>query len=123
MDFCFARTLTEEERSTELGQIIALGNHKLAEDEPNTIARFLAKDVTHGLSMPLKLDIVTLIPGALAQPLGMAKQVTLKSQDLSFLLSQEDCSVKDQIDMDQYNKMIYGWCLSRIIHFVVALQA
>ncbi len=84
--------------------------------------------------MPLPLDIVKLNPGALAQPLGMAKQVTLNdsgeripkyrlTQDLSFSLSQEDCSVNDRMDMDQYNEMIYGWCLSRIIHFVVALRA
>jgi hypothetical protein len=106
----------------------------LAEDEPNAVTRLLAKDVTHGFSMPFSLDIVTLIPGALAQPLRMAKQVTLNdageripkyrlTQDLSFSFSQEDCLVNDRIDMDQYNEMIYGWCLSRIIHFVIALRA
>jgi hypothetical protein len=83
--------------------------------------------------MPIPLHVVKLIPGALAQPLGMAKQITLDdagqripkyrlTQDLSFSLSQKDCSVNDRIDMDQYNEMIYGWCLSRIIHFVVALR-
>ncbi len=134
MDFRFNRTLRETERITELEQILSRGNHKSAEDEPDAVARLLAKDVTHGFSMPLSLDIVKLIPGALAQPLGMAKQVTLNdageripkyrlTQDLSFSLSQEDCLVNDRIDMDQYNEMIYGWCLSRIIHFVVALRA
>jgi hypothetical protein len=63
----------------------------------------------------------------------MAKQITLDdpgkripkyrlTQDLSFSISQESCSVNDSIDMDQYNEMIYGWCLSRIVHFIVALR-
>jgi hypothetical protein len=26
-------------------------------------------------------------------------------------------------DMDKYNEMIYGWCLSCIIHYIVALQS
>jgi hypothetical protein len=34
MDFRFSRALTEAERSTELDQILARGNHKSAEDEP-----------------------------------------------------------------------------------------
>jgi hypothetical protein len=83
--------------------------------------------------MPIPLHGVKLIPGALAQPLGMAKQITLDdagkripeyrlTQDLSFSISQESCSVNDRIDMDQYNEMIYGWCLSRIVHFIVALR-
>jgi hypothetical protein len=82
--------------------------------------------------MPIPLHIVKLIPGALAQPLGMAKQITLNdagqripkyrlTQDLSFFISQENCSVNDRIDMEQYNEMVYGWCLSRIIHYIVAL--
>jgi hypothetical protein len=84
--------------------------------------------------MPTPLHVVKQIPGALAQPLGMAKQITLNdagqripnyrlTQDLSFSISQKNCSVNDRIDMDQYNEMIYGWCLSRIIHYVVALRS
>jgi hypothetical protein len=83
--------------------------------------------------MPIPLHVVKLIPGALAQPLGMPIQVTLDDagkripkyrliQDLSFSISQESCSVNNRIDMDQYNKMVYGWCLSRIVYFIVALK-
>jgi hypothetical protein len=73
------------------------------------------------------------IPGALVQPFGMTVQWTLDDagdrvpkyrllQDLSFSLSKENARVNSRVDMDEYNKMIYGWCLSRIIHYVVALQ-
>jgi hypothetical protein len=47
----------------------------------------------------------------------------LTQQDLSFSLSQESCSVNNRIGIDQYAKMIYGWCLSQIIHSVITLQA
>jgi hypothetical protein len=133
MAFRFSRTLTEVKRAMELKQIVAQGNHKSAEDKPEAVAQLLSKDVTHGFSMPIPLHVVKLIPRALAQPLGMAKQITLYdagkripnyrlTQDLSFSISQKRCSVNNRIDMDQYNEMIYRWCLSRIVHFIVALQ-
>jgi hypothetical protein len=31
-------------------------------------------------------------------------------------------AVNQRIDMDQYPEMVYGWCLLRILHFVVALR-
>jgi hypothetical protein len=134
MAFRFSRNLTEAERTTKLHQIVARGNHKSAEDKPDAVAQLLAKNVTHGFSMPIPLHVVKQIPGALAQPLGMAKQITLNNagqwiseyrltQDLSFSISQKNCLVNDRIDMDQYNEMIYGWFLSRIGHYVVALRS
>jgi hypothetical protein len=63
MDFRFSQTLAELERATEHYQIIARGNHKLAKDEPEAVAKLLSKDVTHGFSMPITLHIVKLIPG------------------------------------------------------------
>ncbi len=44
------------------------------------------------------------------------------TQDLTYSLTEEGISVNDRIDMSQYTEMIYGWCLLRIIHFVVALR-
>lgn len=77
--------------------------------------------------------MVAFIQGALVQPLGLAKQWTLNAkgdripkyrltQDLLFSVSQDTCSVNDRIDMAQYAEMIYGWCLTRILHFIVALR-
>jgi hypothetical protein len=44
------------------------------------------------------------------------------TQDLLFSVSKDVCSVKHRIDMEQYAEMIYGWCLTRILHFIVALR-
>lgn len=108
------------------------GNHESANAEPDIVNKLLLKDVHHGFSIPIPPKTVPLIAGALVQPFGLAQQFTLTelgkrvakyrlTQNLSFSLSQKNCSVNPRIDMSQYNEMIYRWCLSRIIHYIVAL--
>jgi hypothetical protein len=69
----------------------------------------------------------------MVQPAGLALQFTLledgsrvpkrrHTQDSSFALTFPKASVNERIDMDAYPKMIYGWCLSHIVHFIVALR-
>jgi hypothetical protein len=133
MDYRFKEELSEPDRLIELTQMLERGNHKSSEEEPEQVNRLLLKDVTHGFSIPVPPEIVPFITDALVQPFGLAQQFTLTelgerivkyrlTQDLSFSLSKEDCSVNSRIDMERYNEMIYGWCLSRVIHFIVALR-
>ena len=133
MDYRFKTELSESDRLLELTQMLERGNHKSSEAEPTIVNQLLLKDVTHGFSIPIPPHIVPLIVGALVQPFGLAKQFTLNesgervvkyrlTQDLSFSLSQDHCSVNSRIDMAKYNEMIYGWCLSRLLHFIVALR-
>jgi hypothetical protein len=133
MDYRFHTPLSEAECITELTAMIGRGNHKSTEKETEVVDKLLLKDVTHRLSLPLPPEIVPLIKGALVQPLGLARPWTLNTngdripkyrltQDLSFSVSQEACSINAQMDMAQYAKMIYGWCLGRIIHLIVALR-
>jgi hypothetical protein len=92
----------------------------------------LAEDVTHGFFIPVPPKSIPLIAGALVQSFSLAQQFTLNklgdqvvkycfTQDLSFLLSREDCSVNLSINMSKHNEMIYGWCISRLLHFIVSL--
>jgi hypothetical protein len=133
MDYRFKTELSETARLIELTQILERGNHKSSNAEPEIVNKLLLKDVTHGFSIPLPPETVPLIVGALVQPFGLAQQFTLTElgdrvvkyrliQDLSFWLSQEKCSVNSRIDMTKYNKMIYGWCLSRLLHYIVTLR-
>jgi hypothetical protein len=93
----------------------------------------LKKDVTYRFSLPILPTTVKRIKGAMAQPLGMAEQLSLSetgkrvpkyrlTQDLSFSLTDGKLSVNARIDMDAYVEMIYGWCLPRIVHYTVALR-
>jgi hypothetical protein len=133
MDYRFSTHITEAERLDELGKTLSRGNHKSAESELPVAARLLGKDVRHGFSLPFHPSAIEKIPGAEVQPCGLAKQFTLNSdgsrvikdrltQDLSFWSGTFDKSVNSRIDLSAYPEMIYGWCLLRVIHFVVALR-
>jgi hypothetical protein len=131
MDYRFATDLPERERETELAGITERGNHQSAVNRTVHVAKALTKDVIHGFSMPILQETVPRLKGAMAQPLGMAEQLALTesgervpkfrlTQDLSFSLTGEKISVNDRVDMDEYVEMIYGWCLPRTIHYIVA---
>jgi hypothetical protein len=117
MDYRFKTELPESNRLLELTQMLERGNHKSPEAEPTIVNRLLLKDVTNSFSLPILPHIVPLIVGALVQPFGLAKQFTLTelgervvkyclTQDLSFSLSQNHCSVNSRIDMAKCIEMI-----------------
>jgi hypothetical protein len=70
----------------------------------------------------------------MVQPCGLASQFSLKADgsrklkhrlthDLSYQVDPVGkVSVNSRVDMDQYPEMVFGWCLPRIIHFIVALR-
>jgi hypothetical protein len=136
MSYHYDVKLTEAERVEELEAILARGNHKSATVETVHVSALLAKDVTHGFSVPIPMDVIRLIPGAAVQPLGMVVQQTLDehgepkvkrrlTQDLSFSSSPAPApsrSINKRIDMSRYPEMIFGWCLPRILHFVASLR-
>jgi hypothetical protein len=116
----------------EIAAIIERGNHKSAKNRMDHVRKALGKDVLQGFSMPILPQSVLWITGAMAQPLGMAKQLTLSesgahvpkfrlTQDLSFSLTEKKVSVNAGIDMDEYTKMIYGWCLPPTLQYIVSL--
>jgi hypothetical protein len=89
--------------------------------------------VKHGFSFPVLPTMVERLKGAFVQPCGMVRQLGLMvsgnkelkerlTQDLSYSCTKDGFSVNEQIDMDSYAEIVYGWCLSRVIHFIVALQ-
>jgi hypothetical protein len=116
MDYWFKTEFSKSDRFVELTQMLERGNHKSSEAEPAIINRLLLKDVTHSFSIPVTPETVPVIAGALVQPFGLTQQFTLNelgervvkyrlTQDLSFSLSQEACSVNSRIDRPKYNEM------------------
>jgi hypothetical protein len=133
MAYHFSDTIREVDRWTELERVLHRGNHNSAEADLPTASRLLNKDVTPGFSLPLSPSVVRHIPDAEVQPCGLAKQFGLQAdgsrfaksqltQDLSFWTVGTNKSVNSRINLTRYPAMIYGWCLRRIIHFVVALR-
>jgi hypothetical protein len=137
MDYRYSRTITNEERTLERTSLLAHGNHKSANGEPDQIDRLLKKEVHHGFAIPVPIDVVAKIKQSSVQPLGLAKQLGLSSdgtrkikyrmtQDLSYSHTRTandlPVSVNSRIDMNAYPEIIFGWCLLRIIHLIVSLR-
>jgi hypothetical protein len=133
MDYRFTEALSTEQRKEELAAMIERGNHKSVQEDSDEVAKLLKKDVLHGFSLPVSPAIIPDLADAMVQPAGVVKQFSLQedgsrtlkrrlTQDLSFHLTSPGASVNHRIDMEAYTEMIYGWCLSRVIHFIVALR-
>jgi hypothetical protein len=133
MDYRFKKDTSEEERLRELQGMIDRGNHKSADEESEKAVELLSKDVAHGFSIPVSPGIIDKTKGAMVQPFGLATQFGLAAdgsrkvkhrltQDLSFSLTEPEMSVNSRIDMDQCPEMFYGWCISRVVHFIVSLR-
>ena len=136
MDYIFSREISESERKEEVKAMLIRGNHKSAQSEQAQVAILVAKDVLHGFTIPIPVDIVTRIPGAMVQPLGLVQQWTVDpdgkrvikfrlTQDLSFSTDKKAAptSINSRVDMEAYPEMIYyGWCLPRILHYIISLR-
>ena len=133
MDYCFETEISEEQRQLELEAKLERGNHKSATSKPDITEAEILKDVRHGFAFPFPRNLVRKLKGALVQPCGLASQFALKADgsrvekhrlthDLSYEITGKGISVNNQVDMSQYPEVIFGWCLPRIIHFVVALR-
>jgi hypothetical protein len=140
MDYRYIGKLTGNKRLSEMLANLQRGNHKSAQDESDQVAKLLKKellkkDVDHGFAWIIPKQLVPLIPHSMVQPLGLAKQWTLNemgegspkyrlTQDLSFTCAKgtRSMSVNSHIDMTAYPEMIYGWCMPRILHYIIAFR-
>jgi hypothetical protein len=133
MEFHFDQEPTETQRLAEVDEMMVRGNHQSAQESEDDVRRLLPKDVHHGFLLPVNLDIIQNLKGAMVQPAGLALQFGLLedgsrvpkrrlTQDSKFALTFPNAPVNERIDMEAYPEMIYGWCLSRIVHFIVALR-
>jgi hypothetical protein len=97
-EYHVGQQLTESECLVEMAGQLQRGNHKSASDEIEKVRTLLARDVTHGFTVPLpSIACAPQIKGAMIQPLGVVKQWSLDeqgkrvakfplTQDLSFSL-------------------------------------
>jgi hypothetical protein len=134
MPYHFTKEISEPERQAEFEAQIARGNHKSATDDEDAVQALLDREVKHGFSMPIPSALVDKLRGAMVQPCGLASQFALQSDgsrkrkkrlthDLSHSATGPNVSVNDRVDMDRYPEMFYGWCLLRLIHFIVCLRS
>ena len=132
-DYFLSRDLSEEERVTELDAQLERGNHKSATENEDEINSLLTGDVVHGFVLPFLAGSIKSLKGVHLQPGGMVRQMSLKADgsrkmknrfthDLSFSITLDDASVNSRVQIEKYPDMVYGFCLSRILHYLAALR-
>ena len=60
MPYRYSREITEIARETKVIAMLTHGNHKSAQDEPESVEQLLSKDVVHGFSMDILIKLVPL---------------------------------------------------------------
>ena len=119
--------LSNDEKMAELKANLAQGNHRSVTQRSDILEEKLHRDVTFGFAVLIWAASLQDIPGTMVQACGLVIQHALEgikyrlTHDLSFSITSEDTSVNSRCDMDAYPEMVYGFCLSRTIHFIVAL--
>jgi hypothetical protein len=132
-EYFLKRDLEEDERKKEYSAQWERGNHQSAQSAEEEVKELLEGDVKHGFALPILLACLQLVEGVFLQPGGMVRQMSLKADgtrklksrfthDLSFSITVEDASINSRIAMEKYPDMIYGWCFSRIIHYLACLR-
>jgi hypothetical protein len=84
MDYHFqdGQELAETERLAEMAGQLQRGNHKSVSQALDRVKELLAKDVTHGFTIPLfPVECAPQIKGGMIQPLGVVKQSSLNEHN------------------------------------------
>ena len=134
MDYKLKEELTDDERMAELEAQLLRGNHLGAKQQPEGLQEKIVFDVEHGFAVPIDKAVVPEIKDAMVQPCNLADQFSLSdsgerikkkrlTHDLSFWITKLNASINKRTDSSLYPELIYGFCLSRIIHYVCALRS
>jgi hypothetical protein len=129
----FTQEPNNEQRLLENEAQILLNNHKKARDLPDIVRKSIANDVSHGFAIPICVEDITKIPGAMICPLGIVRQTTISSDgqriakdrlthDQTFCVLESSKSVNTLLDSSAYPELIYGFCLRRIIYQILSLR-
>jgi hypothetical protein len=125
--------ITCHARRRSIQQAIDRGNHKSARDQPETLVELLASDVHSGFALvPLPTRAIFKIPDAVLASVGIANQLTISddgeviskdrlTHDQAFKFGPET-SLNNRMRMNEVNPVVFGWCLSRLLHYIVDLR-
>ena len=123
--YALTRTLSDDERITESNTNIARRNHRSVTKRPEILEEKLERDLKFRFSIPWWVLSLRDILGTMVQACGLALQHILEgikyrdTHNLSFFTTGKEASDNSNCDMETYQEMVYGLCLSRIIHFIV----
>eukprot|EP00978_Attheya_sp_CCMP212_P039055 scaffold199454_cov24-Attheya_sp.AAC.1 len=125
--------LDEELRKKDLEEALAMGDHKGAMKQPQALENLMAEDVFRGYSLPIPLEKVTEIAGAIMAPQNVARQNNIDetgqiikkdrlTHDQSWMFSSGAPSINDRIREDEITPVQFGRTVSHVIHHIVSTR-
>jgi hypothetical protein len=121
--------LTTEERKLDVIEALEFGNHKGADNNEDLFKEMMQSDVDHGYSLVIPRNKVTELEDAVISPMNIADQLGINekgeiilkkclthNQSMTYL---SGTSVNSRTQKDELQEVMYGSCLSRVIHQIV----
>jgi len=127
--------ISDQDSLAEMERVILYGNHKSARKNGSALYKSLNKKVVHGWQLPLLLNRIHLIPGAIIAPLGYVLQFTINKKGERILKGrtthdQSACfnpnpdthlSVNQRVRHDELSPIKIGHTASQHIHWICCL--
>ena len=126
--------ISEEERMQDLADRLQRGNHKSAERHEKFLSDAMEKEVQKGWAIIINEEDATKIPGLEISPMGVAEHLGIAetgeyvdklrvTHDMSCPGAASKESINSRVDKEKLEPIMFGHCLSRIIHQIVDLRA
>lgn len=125
--------MSTKSRLQDLTWHLQRGNHKSADKNQPKIRELLNEDVIHGYSLILPLNCLPHLKNASIAPLGLQEQGTINelgervtkwrmTHDQTFP-GESGLSVNRRTDMAALQPCMFGFALSRLLHYIVDLRS
>ena len=129
----FLEDLPEEQRIQDLQERVERGNHKSANKHDDFLSDAMTKEVEKGWALILPEEEAMDIPFIEIAPLGVAEHLGISEEgtyvpklrlthDLSFPGAFSEESINSRIDREKMEPIMFGHCLSRVVHQIVSLR-
>ena len=125
--------LPEDERVQDLQERVRRGNHKSAVKHDSFLSDAMKKEVEKGWALivpeanALEIPLIEIAPLGVAEHLGISESGTYVpklrlTHDLSFPGAISAESINSRIDRERMEPIMFGHCLSRVLHQIIALR-
>ena len=125
--------LDDTTRKMDLENALSFGNHKGVTMHPKFFKQLSYDDILSGYATPIPKCEITKLVGASICPMNVIEQFTISKSgeivekqrachDLSFRMTPSNTSVNDRLVEENLFPCMFGHCLARLIHYIVALR-
>ena len=119
-------------RAADLDECLEFGNHKGVKTHKKLFKGLMDTDVNYAYSLILPRRVVRHIPNAMMAPLNIIEQNTITElgeitkkrrliHNQSKKFNTSGTSVNSRVDKDSLQDCMYGHCIMRMIHYILAL--